>query len=455
MAIENTSLMAEVNAIIHGGDQNVHRELSAEIMANNVKFKIIKVLNLSTRASFNSNFADEVFIEVLMGAGQYAHRVYPFKSNLLLTVYSKPVMAASKERLPESETRSEQFRAVVLEVNSEVLEGSDEASARQSTMDITNLKRVRFQLIDMTVEQLRLLTVGTIPRNTPPGDTLKFLLTQVSKQIDVDDENGFKGVQMVEPTNKEPYKQLAISHGTPLYDLGDLLQNSAGIYSTGFGMYFRRGYWYVYPLYDSERFERELKTLTLINVPRRRYNGIERTFRRTANQVIALVTGDVSNADLSDRRLMAEGSGVRFTDPTRAFKAYGISDENRSSVMREEMNNELITVKSPTGFNRSPVSNARLTTNKMAQLSQLAARNGSLIACSWDYPDMDAVYPGMPVRFMYESKGQVIETEGTVWEAIGTYESIQQGVISSSHRGAMALLIFVKAKLDTEPEPNA
>lgn len=454
MAIENTSLIAEVDAISKAGDYKVDRKLTAEILANNVKLRILKVLNMSIRRSYISNFADETFIEVLMGSGQYAHRVYPYKSNLMITIYSEPVGGVGKVRIADATIKSEQFRAMVTQVNSATLEGNEEIDVSPEMMDTNNIKRVRLQLIDVGVEQLRLLTAGTIPQNTPPGDSLKLLLTEVSKQINVENESAFKGVQMVEPTNKEPFKQLALDHGTPLYDLGEMIQNGAGIYSTGYGNYFQDGYWYVYPLYDYERFDRELKTLTLINVPRRRYEGIERTFRKTANQTIALVTGEVTSLDLSDRRLMNEGNGVRFTDPDRAFKSYGVAEGNKATVMREEMNNELVTKESATGFNRTPVSNSRFTTNKMVQLSQLAARDGSLVACSWDYSDMNAIYPGMPVKFMYESKGSVVETQGVVWEAIHTFESFQQGAIPSSHRGSTALLLFVNVVLDSEPAPQ-
>lgn len=447
MALENSSLLAEVQAIQSAPPKPVNRKLTAEILANNIKFPIMKVVGMTVHRDYVNNFADETFIEVIMGSGQFAHRVYPYKSNLILTVYSRNVDPVTKDNLRAAAIRVEQYRAILVDSQSETMEKKDDTAPSEEAMDLTDLKRVRFQLIDLGVEQIRSMTVGTIAQGMAPGDTLKALLTYMIKNAKVDDRQAVTGVEMYTPTNTEVIKQLPIKHAVPLTDLGDLIQNSAGIYSTGFGTYIQKGLWYVYPLCDWERFDKDLKSLTLIGVPKKRYNGTERTFRQTSNQTIALVSGEISTADLADRRRMNEGNGVRFTDPDRALQAFTVTDGNKATVLRSELNNELVTHDSPTGLNRTPMAGKAFTTNKMVQLSQLAAREGTIMAVAWEYSDIDAIYPGMPVKFMYESEGSVVEVQGCVWEAIHTFKAIQPGITEGPHQCTTMLLINVNVIL--------
>jgi len=407
----------------------------------------MKVVGMVVHRDYVNNYADETFLEVIMGAGQFANRVYPYKSNLVLTLYSRNVDPVTKDNLRAAAIRVEQYRAVLVDSQAETMEKKDDTAASTEAMDLTDLKRVRFQLIDMGVEQIRSMTVGTIPQNCAPGDILKTLLTHMIKDAKVDDRQSVTGVEMWPPTNTEVVKQVPIKHRLPLTDLGDLMQNAVGLYSTGFGNYIQKGLWYVYPLCDWERFDNDLKSLTLIGVPKKKFNGTERTFRQTANQTIALVSGEISTADMTERRRMAEGNGVRFTDPSRALKAYTVTEGNKATVMRDELNSEFTTHESPTGFNRTPSAGKPFTANKMVQLSQLTAREGTLMAVAWDYSDIDAITPGMPVKFMYESEGSIVEVQGIVWEAIHTFKAIQPGITEGPHQCTTMLLLNVNVIL--------
>lgn len=449
MAIENTSLMMEVNAITNSGIKPVHYRWRAEVLANGERIQLYKIMSIDNERDYAANFTDECFLEFIMPAGQYYYYIFPYKENLLVTVYKEPITEISKARILDKETKSQPFRAVLVDDSSPVVENNQMSSSNAATMDLNDpTRRVRFQLMDLATEQLRVKTVGTVVENQPPGDALRYLLTKVSKEILVENVAVIEGVDIYPPDNTEPYKQLVIPHDKPLVDLCGLFQNTAGVYNTGLGSYLQGGIWYVYPLFDHERFDKTHANLTLINMPQNRYSGVERTYRQAGEQVVALVTGDVAHLDLSERGFLTRGNGVRFADPNRLFRGFSVADQNRATATRTEVNNEFRTVDRETGMNYVPFSDQTITANKYAQVSQLAARNGSFLLCVWQNSDPDLIYPGMPVKFLYEANNQVIETQGIVLFAMHRAHSDTLGVFAGGYVNRTTLLLSVKRKIE-------
>lgn len=449
MALEYTSLMGEIEQIL-SQPKPVHFKWRAELITSDgERLQVHKILGLEIDRNYVANYADEMYVEMMLGSGQYAHRVYPSRDNLILTLYQEPIGEVDKTRADGVEIKVQQFRCVLLDANSSVMEGNAQSTANEQTMDLSSFKRLRVQLVDLTVEQVRFITVGTTLHNKPPGDHLRFLLTYLSKQVQIDNVLAIEGVDMYRADNAEPYRQIVLPHGTPMTDLAAILQNSAGIYATDIGQYLQHRRWYVYPLYDHTRFDSSLKTLTLINVPPNRFPGVERTYRTTARQIIAMVTGRVKHMDVGAQGFANEGNGVRFADPRRMFKAFTVSgDDNKANVLRNQLNNELRTVDVRTGMNNIPIASKRITANKFVQLSELASRNGSYVVCMWENSLMEAIYPGMPMKYLYEVQGQVIETTGVVLNANHRVSSTTPGSFNGGYKCDTVLLIYTNRKLD-------
>ncbi len=448
MALEYTSLMGEIDLILTQ-PKPVHYIWRVEITAGGEQIPVQKVLGVEFARNYVANYADEVYLEMMIGSGQYAHRVYPYRDNLMLTLYQEPVGEVSKLGDASNTIKSQQFRCVLLEAGSAVMEGNAQTAVDAQTMDLSSFKRLRVQLIEQTVEQIRFITVGTTLHAKPPGEHLRYLLTQLSKQVQVDNAIAVEGVDLYRPDNTAPYRQIVVPHGTPIGDLGELIQNAAGIYATGLGQYLQDRRWYVYPLYDHTRFDSALRSLTLVNIPPNRFPGAERTYRTTPRQVIAMVTGRVRHLDVGAQGFANEGNGVRFGDPNRIFKAFGVSgDDNKTSVLRNQLNSELRTVGTANGLNNSPMAAQRITANKYLQLSALAQRNGSYVVCMWENSAMEVIFPGMPVKYLYEVKGQVIETQGVVLSADHRVVSTTPGAFAGGYKCDSVLMIYINRKLD-------
>lgn len=448
MAIEDTSLIAEVNAILGSRETIRFKRPVAELRTENDTIPIIKIMALEIRRHYSTSHSDVVFADVIIPEGVFNYRVFPNRENLIMTIFMYPTQGLYQDGMEDEPIDTQSFRAILHTEGSKVIEGDSMMQLDEAAMDISTIRQHRFELIDLTAEQMRLMTVGTVLRDTTPEEGLKYLMSHVSSQVEVEDELTVQGVDVVPMDHTETLKQFVIPHGTPVTDLADLFQNSVGLYGTGVGTYLQKGIWYVYPLYDHTRFEKSERTLTLIRVPPRRLAGVDRTYRKTANQTIALCTGQVASIDVTEDAYLNQGNGVRFANPDRLFKAFGVSDQNKTTAMRNEVVSEAITVERKTELNFAPFADDQVTKNPFRQLSSLASRAGSFITLLWDYSDVDSIYPGQPVRFMYEANNEVFETDGIVLEAIHVYMSGQPGVIAGAYTSQTALLIYVNRKLD-------
>jgi hypothetical protein len=334
-----------------------------------------------------------------------------------------------------------------------MVEGNGQRPTTREQGDISDMMTVKFQLIDQALEQIRMMSVGGLFRDTPPGELLRYLLTELSKDVKVDESNRVQGVQMVEAHNPEPQKHLVLPHGLPFVELPDFIaKRCAAFYRAGLGVYLQNHVWYVYPLYDSSRFDNEVKTLTLINIPSLAMPATERTFRLTPNQVFALVTGEVRYRDPSEQRQLNQGNGVRFTDARNVMNGFSESQGGRTQVLRAANNHEYVSQERKSGLNNVHVSSTAITGNVFHELSKMAARSGAILECIWNSSDPSKIFPGMPARYIYEVQGQVYEGKGTVLQAHHFVAMHGQGFSSRRHDTHTRLVVHLEGTVDWEQD---
>ncbi len=446
MAIEDTSLMREVEAIINSGKSPVSFYWHAEILANEEIIRPLRLLSIDNMRNYDDSYGDEIVVEVLMGAGSFAHDVYPFKHNLQITLFREPIGEVSEDLDVTKDIETQVMRATLVLDENLVLQGNALGTQDKFSADIGYAPlNIKFQLVDLALEQVRMLSVGGAFQDTAPGDVVRYLLTNVSKEIQVDDEHVIQGVEMVEPDNTEAQPHIVIPHGSRFVDAPLYVNDQcSALYSTGFGYYLQKNHWYVYPLYDLTRFDKALKTLTLINVPKNRFPSIERTFRRTANQVIALVTGDVRHQDDTESLQLNQGNGIRFADARLVIDGFGETEGNKTTVLRANNNNEYVTKPRDNKLNNVQLSPNTITSNTFRELSRMARRAGSHVVCLWENSDPGAIYPGMPVKYMYMVGEEVVEANGIVLGAHHHTGTVGPGVTAKRHVTNTGLKLFIE-----------
>jgi len=444
--IEHTALYREVEAIVGDVVKPVHFSWRADIHVNGVTYTPLKLLSIDTVQDFESNYADEVLVTLAVSGGTYAKRIYPFQDKIDITLYRTPLREVADTTDEEQSPSYERYSATLLENGNPLIEANSHNSPSEEAMNLTNIFEVTFQLVGKGLEQLRMKSVGRIFRNTDVESVIKTLMTNDSKAIKVDGVNLPQGVTMVEASNKAIRPFVEIRHGTKLVDVPQYVHHKCGgVYSAGMGYYLYRNFWHIYPCYDTTRFNKALKTMTLINLPSNKMPGIERTYRSNGRNLVVLATGEVRLKDDSEGMQLNAGNGVRFATTKGMMEGTFVKTKgNKTSGQRGVSTSEYVASERRNGQNNVHISQDAITANPYIEHSKLARRQGALMTFVWENSQPDLIAPGMMIKVLYVEEGDVKEVYGTLLKAHHYTQLRGQGMQASRYISQSALAVFIK-----------
>ena len=442
---EDSILTEEISGIIESNQQLPQVQWICTIHAGDTDIPTYAVLNLDILRLYDQQYGDEIRIRVDIDDRHFPTHIYPNKDSLEVTLLRRPVKGEDYQDDVFRPIEERRFRAVLIDQGDPSIGDSQNRFSRTQREGTETIETIEFQLLDLALEKLRFKTTGTIMVNTTPANALRTLLGAASERLNVDAEASIRGVDLVPPSQEKVRDHVIIPHGTKVIDLPTYIQTyCGGIYGTGIGQYLQKGIWYIYPEFNTERFEREEKTLTVINVPENIMPGIEKTYRYTDNQVIIACTGEVKFRDDSEALLLNEGSGYRFVDADKVIDHFSVTENNKTHVKRKDNIREFVSEIRNAGSKNVLFSPERITQNRLNQYSRLARRSGSYLQVDWENSDESLIYPGMPVKFLYVLEGEVMELHGVVVQAQHFYMKMNQGSVVSKHKSESALTLFVR-----------
>jgi len=446
MDFEKTSLFRETMNIIQSGEKPVHFLWEADIHAGGETFRALKVVQIDTHRDFENAYGDTLIVRLAILGGTYAFKVYPNQSNLDITLYRIPLGETNSTPNPDAQRQTERYTATLVDRGNPSLEGNSPAVGDEEALNQTNFFEIDFQLNNKAMEQIRMMAVGGIYRGTTNEEVIKYVLTNACSAVKVSGGRTPKGVDMVKASNGQQRDHIVIPQGTMVVDLPNYIHNKCGgVYSTGMGYYMQGDYWYVYPCYDSKRFNEAPKTLTVINVPKNKFVDSPRTYRKDGRNTVIIATGEVSFKDFSDARQLNEGNGVRFADANQ-FMGLGFAQtkDNRVVMSRGDNVSEFISTPRENGMNNVRLSPRQITANPFNEYSNMAQRDGSYISLLWESALPELIFPGMPARVLYLDKGEIREIYGVVLKAHDATQMVGQGITAERHGTTVALSIFVQ-----------
>ncbi len=449
MELTTPAFMPEIQRIINSLDTNVHFNWSAQVITKEGTISPLQLISIDINRDFVNNYADEIVVRLVFGHGTYAHRIAPFKNDLKIALRRIPLGArGSAGSLKVSDDVEEVFRATLVGVKQEKTSIKHASMTEQEAGDLMGIRYVDFQLQDLCLEQIRVYSLGSSFRNVVPGDVLKGILTQASKEIKVDAELAIKGVEMMEYSNKELFDHVIVPHATPLNKIPDYIQDYAGgIYSAGLGFYLFKGWWYVWSLYDLVRHDKVKESVTIMILPPNFMNGSERTYRITGNQVIILITGDTIHVDRSEGQLYNGGNAVRYSDPRKLIAGFAEVENNKATSDRSSNNTEYLGVDKKNGFTNARMSDRKSTRNSYREASKIASRNGSMMMVTWQNSNPDLLKPNVPVKVMYVDDGLPASLNATLLGTQSQVMGLRPGVTNNHYQTHTVLKLFVEREL--------
>jgi hypothetical protein len=186
----------------------------------------------------------------------------------------------------------------------------------------------------------------------------------------------------------------------------------------GLGTYFQtyegKKLWFVYPTYDTERFNQKGRKIVFYAVPQERFPHLDRTWHQDGDLIRVLVTAQRKYSDSAELAMMNEGSGYRMADAKAFMKKPVVLSETGPQANRAKLNHEVVIKQRADGLNYAPVSQDGPSINAFLQRSKVLARSLAQLDFVWENSDPQLIFPGMPCKYNYLSQGKVVSLKGTI-----------------------------------------
>lgn len=453
MSVDIGQFWHEVNAIKDSGFKGVNYRLEATLHVRTTDVKVTYVIESDLERNYVKHHADVRMLTIAVSPGDYAKYVIPNQTVLELTLRKVPLGENSTLENGSADPIVFRYRAIPVDPKSDHIEANSIVANRTEVANNATIKEVTLQLVDPSVERLRMVAVGGIYRDVAPATVIRAVLGHTSAKYTKDGETGPLGVDIAENAAKELKDHVVIKHGTPLFRFPIICHiSSDGVFTAGFNFYYQNRIWYVYPTHDVTRFAKASTTLTVMRIPNNRMPSPDRSFRASSSQVVIIATGDVSHADTSEQEQLNIGNGVRFGDANKAFEGYLGGDNNKAVANRTENMNEFVFEQRDDGLNMVMATEQRFTSNTRLEMCKLAPRNGALIQLVWENSDDSFIHPGMPCKYMYIEDDNVHEMEGCVVGIQSHSASSTPGIINQRFVNRSAVTLFVKRAIPVGEE---
>lgn len=446
--IQKTPLWAVIEDIQKAGQPVSRFEFTAVLHTKDKDLPLLKLISYDVERNYVRAYCDYNRVNVLIPLGVYVHDVYPYRTNLELTIYRRelePVGGASRRG---SGKVSQRFKCL-FDQNNPAFTGKDLQRMDRERLNLQDVLTVSFQLLDRAIEPMRAVRISHGFAKVRYQDLLVGVFGKLSNDVKVDGRKAVDHIDIVPVQNKDLHSFVSVpAEGVALIDLPAYLNNSGkGLYNGGTGTYFQRyndlKYWFVYPLFDPTRFQTARRKLVVYSVPQSAVSGTEKTYKEDGSVVYILATGGKRFSDSAENEYVSEGSGFRLTDAKAMITKPVEMTEAGPVANRQRLNYEVLVKRREDGFDLAPQSGKVISSNPYREYAKVMQREFSRFDIVWHAANPALIYPAMPVKFMYLEEDRLKEAVGVVLFAHVLIQAETQGLLSSAHTTTCMLTLFV------------
>src|ERR1700752_132670 len=336
---QSSPIYLVVREITDGKDVPYKSSLKATLHTVDQDYPVFKITSQDLVRDYNKMMMDDVQVTVMVPLGDYIYLVYPNKEHLEMTIVKTPLMSIGDA--DDTSKGIEEIRyKCIFDITNPSFSSTDFGSFSQEALNSTQFVTFKFRLMDRNIEPLRVKMVQGVFRGVTASDLIKSILLGESQKILIDGQPAVIGLDLVEPDNQSINGQVVLSSGTHICEVPTILQEKyKGVYKYGIGTYYQRYYqntpmWFVFPLFDFDRFDggSEKNVAIFYSAPPKFTTGIERTYRVNAGVVEIIVTTDKHQINVTDVTQLNEGVGFRLIDSNAFMKKPVLIDEKGSAI---------------------------------------------------------------------------------------------------------------------------
>lgn len=404
-------------------------------------FTPMKITNLDFIQDFEKAACEHVNVQAMVSTGMWIKVIQPSRKKLLAHIIRKKLKRVEGSEDPDEDPVVFVYKVLVkLDPNADA---DTNTPLSRKELDMRGFLTLDLDLIDRGMEKARSIAVGGIWRKTTSQKVIQAILMKECENIEIEGEKVFKGVEFAEGYSEVVKEHVIIEQGLPLINVAHHIhKNIAGVWPTGINSYYHEGYWHVYPIYDTSRFDDEVNTLTIVRVPEKVYQSPDRTFKNESGRIQIVATSNSSILDATHLRYLTEGDGVRFADADTMMGNWVESKDNKAKARRGKTNSELRIDDKSTPDHHTKLSADRITSNPLVEYSRLAGRKGKILAFVWENADHTLLRPGMMCKILYNVGMEVGELEGVLLNSQASVQLFGQGLTADTYRTTCTLFVF-------------
>lgn len=412
--MDKTALILQDVRDIQADTKPVYFQYRLRFSINGTSLLVPIIDAIDIVADYINGFGDEIMVTCRVVDGDYATLIYPNRKSLTATLERTPLGTLTNSIDTSSNVNTIVYSATIDDRKDPNLEDTSTSRSQPLTDRQLNMKTIMVQLRELPLALLQHERVGNLYHNLSPADTVKLIVMSKVSTMSLRKDARPLGVVLENPDVTGRMENVIVKQGVPLTDIAHYAQYSLhGIFNTGIGMYYHQRYWWVYPLFDSRRFTTtKYRTAVVYRVFSGSLPLTDRSYTITENQIRIIATGGINANDSEDINYEQEGNGIRYANADTLFDSFVTNSQGRSTAERAGLMNEFITSERPNGRTVAPIGPARV--NRCRYLSELAARKSQIVQFKWDLARDDILYPGMPIKFIYDNGDAILNKQGQI-----------------------------------------
>lgn len=448
MEILDTLVNREITLIGSAPQKPIAHQWKLIIKANGQEITPSYVKELKLDRLYHRNYGDELRVTVGINFADYQYNVLPYKDKLEATLTKIPMGSSVEPDVTYNRSRlTNTYKIQLQNANSSAIAGDHPMTLSKEMAGKTEIIDVVLQLFNPVIDTIRKRTFGTVFRDTAPLDAIAYVLVKHAKIEGSVQSNSILGINIDPTFDKEPRKHIIVPHNTSVVEIPDVIDKQVGgVHPAQMRYYLQSQYWYIYPIFDHQRFNQNVRSLTIIKIPKHRLPSVEKTYRISGEHVILLTTRETTHQDSSESLQMNEGNGIRFADSNRVMNGYYNVEDNKATAAGKDNISEVVYEPRGDESDMITAANTRITDKYNKEYANLARKSGSYIQTIWEHGDVDLLFPGMPVRYIFQDGEITRELYGTL-NAAETLDYNTNNTITNPRFASMILLTCFLSRL--------
>ena len=388
----------------------------AGVVVNDLPILFYRVTTIDIHRDFVHNFTDIITVTAVLEASTFHSHILRNLETLEGWITKRQMAENSPLFVKGGIRETRKYKVIVHNPPTPGL-GTGSTGANNIINPNQSVITATFQFIDIDAMNIRLSTWQGLLEMSEPAQVLQMILSKVGKA------NNLGGVHCPRKWDVTNARQILIPRGTLVKDMPQYIQQEYGIFNHGIGnfIFYERSekdkFWFIYPLFDNTRYEREYYKLTVCIVPKQfEPKDIPRTYVTNDGELTIYTVAETVLPHNKPSDQINEGTGIQVRN----------TEENRSININEAGVNRYIIDGTPgmSTFNvvnrkdglRNYVSVYEDITNTAKLVSSIVGNQGTYLQIEWRFANPELLQPGMPVKVAYLDNDQLKTLYGTLHE---------------------------------------